>query len=92
MSITFTRWQKNGFDRFYANGLGGGGRCWLEAGRDGEITVQFDATMRAGHKTTLSVYTSMVLEAIEARGLDPVTAKFDDLVSAYEAAMQEVAV
>lgn len=93
MSITFQRWQKNGLDRFYVDGLGGGGRAWLEAGRGGEITVQFDAVMRRGHRSTLPVYTSMVLEAIEARGIDPVTAKFTDLVAAYEAATtQEVAV
>lgn len=93
MSITFRRWQKNGLDRFYVNGLTTIGKAWLQAARDGSISIEFDSMMRQAHRSSLTAYATMVLAALAERGIDAATATYADLVAAYEAATtQEVAV
>jgi len=88
MSITLTHWSKNGLDRFYVNGLGNvAGKMWLEADRDGKISIRSCREMKISHGSVLPLWEGDVINALEARGVNALSATFADLVSAYEAAV-----
>jgi len=88
MSITFARWSKNGLDRFYVNGLGNlVGKMWLQADRDGKIAILACREMKISHGSVLPLWEGDVIGALEARGVNALSATFADLVSAYEAAV-----